>query len=530
VKRFFRKAKRLLKRAHTDCIRFLHTAPTWQIAITLYMIYFSIHAVYAATHVKFLQDQARDVILTERAIERQEFVVAYGPKASVGNFYLPPLFYQIQLLVQLAFPKWPLAIGWLVVIAEAATPVLLYILFKQYLSPTKAVLLSAVYAVSHQVLIYGTHSWNPNLTPLFTTGALLSAVLFQKTKRFRFVYPVVILPLAAVHFHYQSVVLLPFFGLLSVYYLLRLPRHRIHFVAALLVAALPYMPYLLAEITNHYPNTFAILNYFQGEHARTFERVSKPGYVLTYFPAFIERVLFSLNTDSLYLGRLLFFTGMATAVFAAFKNAAIRTILFLLLSIFVSLRLFKGDKLDYYLMTLFILPTFLLSMLFYLNRKIGYVVLSLCLFYVLQNAVHLGKFNHYADLKKSSQDIALLSPTNDVQLVFFDLFYQNFVYYGLTHFTDLSIVPASKTVVDICHPRKAECTWEERLYCHEGAPDSKIVWYAVTPKLNNDYVQRYDKMYGNTMRVVMGTVAEPMLLPAHPYQHNVSLYGTDSLL
>ncbi len=95
-----------------------------------FLLFFSLifRFVFSATHISFGQDIARDAWLIEQRINQKNLIVDYGPKASVGNFYLPPLYYQLHVLFSLVTNNNPLTMKWVITFVEALSPVLLFLI------------------------------------------------------------------------------------------------------------------------------------------------------------------------------------------------------------------------------------------------------------------------------------------------------------------------------------------------------------------------------------------------------------------
>lgn len=332
-----------------------------QLSAVIFLFTFVVHTVYALGHNSFLQDSARDILIAENHLANQELIVKYGPKASVGNFYLPPFYYQLHLIVTGLVPFFPLAMRWVILFIESFTPVLIFLLLTLFIPKRSAFLISLLYVLFHQVLIYSTQSWNPNMIPFFTTSFLVCWLYYFKNRDYRLIYLALLALAISLHLHYQTFILLPFALIIWGFTFLKFKMARKHLFLGPLVAAISFLPYFWAEITNSFTNTQAIITFFSQEHARYYERVSKPAYVLTYFPSFMERLMFSKEMPFHFIGSLLFFGGFSIALVKSKNNIIVRWLLLYFGMAFVMLRVFKGDKLDYYLMTLFILPTFLLA-------------------------------------------------------------------------------------------------------------------------------------------------------------------------
>src|SRR3989344_1515257 len=147
-------------------------SPSLAAGILLWIFSLSLHSYYFFHNRTFGQDQARDVMIAEANIAEGRWLIGYGPKASVGDFYLPPLYYYLQTGLY-AIVSWPLAMGLLITIVESFTPVLLWYLLSKRVHPTAGVVAGLLYTISPVVVTFATFMWNPNMIPFFLTLALL---------------------------------------------------------------------------------------------------------------------------------------------------------------------------------------------------------------------------------------------------------------------------------------------------------------------------------------------------------------------
>jgi hypothetical protein len=115
----------------------------------------------------FGQDVARDLVLIENKITNKDFLVSYGPKASVGNFYLPPLYYQVHLILSLITFNNPFVMKFFVIIIESLTPILLALILRLIKNKKYIWFLTLAYAVAPIPTIFGSFAWNPNTIPFF---------------------------------------------------------------------------------------------------------------------------------------------------------------------------------------------------------------------------------------------------------------------------------------------------------------------------------------------------------------------------
>lgn len=419
---------------------------------------------YASAIVNFSQDQARDVVLMGQLKEAGTVLVGYGPKASVGNFYLAPFYYQLHYFLSLFTNNHPLTMHYFTVLVESLTPLLLILILKKFVSLRTAFVAALLFAISPLVTIFSTFAWNPNMIPFLSTLSLWLFLEFWEKNRWWQVVGGVLAVALAIHLHYQAIVLLPFVVAMLVL-TIRKPGGWKNWLGALTVASATMLPYFIAELSNNWINTREILSFFTGEHSRYFDRVSKPEFVLTFIPRFVERVLIKENFGWLKvgLGRLVFLGGFLLLTVKAIKKPSLRLVWLYFVLILLMLRVYKGDKLDYYLSTLYILPYFLLALLFELKKAL--VALAIGVAWLAGGQYAL--FQHSNQLAELEQAVAFLnqaSPEPKVKLIFHDDNYVNIFSYGLRRFSNLQPDSQAKLVVDVCYAGQ-NCDWDGLSWC-----------------------------------------------------------------
>jgi len=500
----------------------------------LFILILSFRLWYGFYSNSFGQDGARDLILMESKINKNDWLVGYGPKASVGDFYLPPLYYQVHLVLSFLSANNPFVMKFFVIFIESATPIFLVLLFSELGFINQRWVVAFLYGLMPIPTIFGSFAWNPNTIPFFSTLALYSWVRIIKVltsnKGIIGWEPIVgLLSVAiSVHFHYQAVIIIPFALMILVWSFWKNISSRKYWVIGILLSLLTLFPYILIEIENSWNNTNQIINYFTGEHSRYYDRVSKPDYLLTFFPSFFERVLTGTNFYFLYFGRLIFFIGGIT-LFIKSIGSRKNNILHLYLGIYfflllIVLRFYKGDKLDYYLSTLYIFPSFLLVYLFEKYKKIFFIVI---LFIIFHAGFYYGKIkakDGYGDLKSSVSFIANEINRNEVRYIFYNNDDINTYIYGLEKIENLKINKDSLFVVEICDQARP-CIWNGELICVH----SRAYTYASLIKSSGEYLNKSFIKTNDKKTILIGEFkVKPNNSHYRLYSNDLS-YGTDTI-
>jgi len=265
--------------------------------------------------------------------------------------------------------------------------------------------------------------------------------------------------------HFQAAVLLPF--LIGIFFISiwKLPSWRTlgYWLGGGLLALLFISPYLWAEVNSNWQNTRQMVAFFTTEHTQYYDRISKPAYLITFFPKFMERVTFGTELYKSLIGFAIYTFGFIYLGFKAIKNRSLphALILLYLLSILLGLRLFKGDKLDYYLSLLFPMASILFVSAVSLFKKtmIGVGLLLIVIFIIGFKQSSWQPTNDLRDLQISMQMLEQVAPSKNIRLLFHDADYVNTLFYGINEYTNLSVDQSSSTVVDVCNPKKA-CRWD----------------------------------------------------------------------
>lgn len=124
----------------------------------------------------FLGDEGRDALVVKRMIVDRKFTLL-GPTASVGGFYLGPVYYYFMIPFLWLFEFDPVGPAVMVAIFGIATVGLLYWSVRNWADPISAAVAAALYATTPGVVSASRSSWNPNIMPFF---ALLSVFALSK--------------------------------------------------------------------------------------------------------------------------------------------------------------------------------------------------------------------------------------------------------------------------------------------------------------------------------------------------------------
>ena len=214
----------------------------------------------------FLGDEGRDVLVVKRMIVDHKWTLL-GPTASVGGFFMGPVYYYFMLPFLWVWNLSPVGPAVMVALFGIATVYLVYLAGRRWFSKPVGLFAASLYALSPIVIAFSRSSWNPNIVPFFalaSTYLLWKGILERKT---HFLFWVGLCAGIGVQLHYsylflmvaQVVYIAVFFQTLK----------RIDKILCFLWIAgfiLGFLPFLAFELRHEFANTRSILQFvFMGK-------------------------------------------------------------------------------------------------------------------------------------------------------------------------------------------------------------------------------------------------------------------------
>jgi 4-amino-4-deoxy-L-arabinose transferase-like glycosyltransferase len=127
-------------------------------------------------YMTFLGDEGRDVLIVYNILHGD--LTLLGPTASVGGFFLGPIYYYFMAPFLWFFNYNPVGPAVMVALFGIATVWLIYKVGKEFFGASVGLIAAGLYAVSPLVVTYSRSSWNPNPMPFFS---LLTLYLIYKS-------------------------------------------------------------------------------------------------------------------------------------------------------------------------------------------------------------------------------------------------------------------------------------------------------------------------------------------------------------
>ena len=347
-------------------------------------------------YMTFLGDEGRDVLVVKRMIVDGKFTLL-GPTASVGGFFMGPIYYYFMAPFLWASKLNPVGPAIMVALFGTMTVFLTYFVGLKWFSKSVGLIAAALYAVSPIVISFSRSSWNPNIVPFFALVSLFMLWKAKEDNNFRLLFWVGLCAGIGIQLHYTYLFLIVMEVLLVAYSVKQVKVRDIAFgVFGIIVG---FSPFLAFELRHGFLNSRAILEFiFTGKDT---------GFVFSHFISNIQDVYLRLfgrfllripeagalggvvrpTRDLWILGEVLLALGGLFALLTRFVRAKktnskkdMHTFVLVLLWLVVPLFFFgvyKKNIYDYYFGMMFPLPFFLTALLLHdvlTIKNIGKVV------------------------------------------------------------------------------------------------------------------------------------------------------------
>ncbi len=207
----------------------------------------------------FLGDEGRDVLVVKRMIVDHKFTLL-GPTASVGGFFLGPIYYYFMLPFLWAWRLDPSGPAVMVALFGVATVYLVYRAGRDMFNSWVGLVASALYALSPVVIAYSRSSWNPNIVPFFSLLAIYFLWKYAIEGRMRYIFLVGVSIGIGLQLHYLFLFLFP---VTAIWFLLngKLGMKLRLWLVGGVGFVVGYAPFLLFELRHGFPNTQSIIRF-----------------------------------------------------------------------------------------------------------------------------------------------------------------------------------------------------------------------------------------------------------------------------
>ncbi|MEK7533242.1 MAG: glycosyltransferase family 39 protein [Patescibacteria group bacterium] len=212
-------------------------------------------------YMTFLGDEGRDMLVIKRMIVDHTFTLL-GPTASVGGFFLGPIYYYFMLPFVWASGLNPAGAAVMVALFGIGTIYLVYRLGRDICDQWVGLTAAALYSVSPLVIAYSRSSWNPNLVPFFSTLLVLLLWHSVAKKNPNLLFWVGVVLGIGLQLHYLFLFLFPVVGIWYLVYGRSVGWFK-YYLLGVIGFIIGYGPFLAFELRHGFPNTISIINFLR---------------------------------------------------------------------------------------------------------------------------------------------------------------------------------------------------------------------------------------------------------------------------
>lgn len=237
--------------------RYQHLLPSVALGVILLVgAYLRLYDI--SGYMTFLGDEGRDALIVKRMVVDHKFTLL-GPTASVGGFFLGPVYYYFMAPFLWAWRLDPTGPAVMVALFGIATIFLVYKAGATIMSPLAGLISASLYALSPVVIAYSRSSWNPNLVPFFSTLLIFILWRWAHEKRQRDALWIGVVVGIGLQLHYLFLFLVV---VVAIWFFLYWRRVTLQSVVMLIAGfVLGYSPFLAFELRHGFPNTQTVLRF-----------------------------------------------------------------------------------------------------------------------------------------------------------------------------------------------------------------------------------------------------------------------------
>ncbi|OGY09816.1 MAG: hypothetical protein A2700_01560 [Candidatus Blackburnbacteria bacterium RIFCSPHIGHO2_01_FULL_44_64] len=164
-------------------------------------------------YLPFMGDEGRDVRVVYRFLTNFDLMFI-GPRTSIGDMYLGPLYYYFIAPLLFLFRFSPTGPAVSVAVIGIATVALLFYVAREWFGKKAAAVASFLYASAPILINLSKHSWNPNIMPFFALLSIYSMWRVWSKKEYRWLLILGISYAFVLQSHYLGLLLLPTLALM----------------------------------------------------------------------------------------------------------------------------------------------------------------------------------------------------------------------------------------------------------------------------------------------------------------------------
>ena len=372
-------------------------------------------------YVVFLGDEGRDMIVM-RDIFINKRLPFLGPSASVGGFYLGPIYYWMAAPFLFLWGFDPVGPAYFVAIVGVAAVFLLYRFLRETVGFWPAILTSLLYATAPLIVRYSRSSWNPNPLPFFALLMIYLTYLGITRKKLSLFLGVGACLGVAIQLHYLALILL-FVTAIIVFTSTNYkswPKIALLFIAGFLIT---FSPFLAFEIRHNFPNFRTILEFVTRGSNLGFKTFNVLWLIFDTGNIMLEevsRVLETSNTKIVFLALVTLSVYGLKLVWSNRKKRLFFSICIIwFLGGLLALRLYTGQIYDYYLGSIFPAPFLISGAAFFILwkrpmlRLVTIVIVAFVTFIFINNGYYKSPPNRLIDQTENIADVIIEKSNNN---------------------------------------------------------------------------------------------------------------------
>lgn len=360
----------------------------------------------------FLGDEGRDMIVI-RDIFVKHHIPFLGPTASVGGFYLGPIYYWMAAPFLLLWRFDPVGPSYMVALIGVLTVLLLYKFLKETAGFWPAILASLLYATAPLIVRYSRSSWNPNPLPFFALLLVYTTHLgIKRNKTALFLLAGASFGIA-IQLHYLALLLSLVF-LSTIMVNLNWKKWFLAIGYYALGTLVTFSPFLIFEAVHNFPNFRTILEFVMRGTNVGFRNYNFLWLITNTGNTLLENISRLPGTvyTKIVLWSLLSLSALCLYVNWKIKEKRLAFIIGIIWFFggLLFLRLYTGTINDYYFGFIFPAPFFLLGLIFSqfwenkFFRIVPLIFTALALTWFIKNAFYLNPPNR---LINQTEDITV---------------------------------------------------------------------------------------------------------------------------
>lgn len=361
----------------------------------------------------FLGDEGRDALVVKRMIVDGRWTLL-GPTASVGGFYLGPVYYYLMIPFLWMFGFDPVGPAVMVAIFGIASVLLLYVMLRRWMNRTAAAVGSLLYASAPGVVAASRSSWNPNIMPFFSLLMFFSLERAITTHQAIWYITSGAAFGIAIQSHYLGLILGPILALAT---LVSLPWRKwfkaaiFELVGFVIGASL----FIAFEIRHGFPNTRSIIEFVgRGSNTTGPRSWNIPWLLYEMLRRTFESVLFP--SDALIRALLMLAViGTTLALLrqrrkrSSLSSGMLLTVVWLVVGL-LGIGAYRGQLYPHYFGYLFPLPFVLLGIAgaaWYTTRTLRLLVIGATILVVTLNLWNQKIWGHGSNLIDQTKQVSL---------------------------------------------------------------------------------------------------------------------------